>query len=392
MKTWLPSIIVVDDDICVAQTIAAMANSFGVQATAVRSASHLFELWRALAADAVIIDLQMPGSDGLDVIRQLGEMGRAQVILSSGCDARILEAARHAAHNNGLTVVGILPKPVRRRTLKRVLESIHKSDGQRSAPKNCKSTSLIERGDLRRALSDGQIRPYFQPKLRLCNRSIHGFEALARWDHPDVGLIMPDVFLPHVEVHGLTRAMTEAVMGQAIAFLSRLPARELTMAVNVSMSVCSESSFPEFLDKILARNGILASQLILEVTEAGSVVSCQEQIDALIRLTMKGYCLSLDDFGTGASSLERLVRIPFSELKIDRYFAREITTSARAAKLVRNLVRIGSDMDMSVTIEGIEDAATMLAAEKIGCEFGQGYHIARPMPGSKALEWMSGRA
>ena len=109
----------------------------------------------------------------------------------------------------------------------------------------------------------------------------------------------------------------------------------------------------------------------------------------MTRLRMQGFCLSIDDFGTGVASLERLVRIPFNELKIDRYFAREISASPGAEELVRNLVGIATAMNMSVTIEGIEDAATLQLSDRLGCEFGQGYHIAKPMSGAGVIEWMS---
>jgi len=164
------------------------------------------------------------------------------------------------------------------------------------------------------------------------------------------------------------------------------------MAVNVPMSICSEASFPDFLRTTLARYGLSPAHLILEVTEAGPLEISQAQIDALTRLRMQDFCLSIDDFGTGVSSLERLVRIPFNELKIDRYFARELGTSPAAEKLVRNLVRIATAMDMTVTIEGLEDESALQLSDRIGCEFGQGYHIARPMPAAKVIGWMSGRA
>lgn len=389
MSTALPSLLILDDDPKVAATIAAMAGSVGVHAIVSHTAAEFFHEWKHSAPDVAIIDLQMPGRDGLDVIRQLGETGGAQVILSSGYGSRVLEAARHAARNNGLTVVGILPKPVRRNALKKLLEDVQISCSTQAKPQSFDASSAFQPIALESALSDGQICPYYQPKLRLRDRTIHGFEALARWEHPEMGLIEPGVFLPHMETHGLSRQMTEVMFSQAGEFLSELSCTDLTMAVNVPMNICSETSFQDFLKKVLADNGLSPAHLILEVTEEGPLEVSQKRIDALTRLRMQGFYLSLDDFGTGVSSLERLVRIPFNELKIDRYFVREISTSPEAEKLVRNLVRIATAMDMSVTIEGLEDAEAVLLAEKIGCEFGQGYHFAKPMPGSMVREWMA---
>lgn len=388
----LPSVLVLDDDPDVAETMLTLARSIGSQARMTQTAIDFFREWELCAADVAIIDLQMPGLDGLDVIRQLGKIGRASVILCSGCDTRVLEAARHAARNSGLDVVGILPKPVRRSALKKLLEGVHVQGAGKKGTASFEQASQIDAHALRLALNTGQICPYFQPKLRLRCGTLHGFEALARWEHPDLGLIQPDVFIPLAETFGLTRELTERIVDASLGFLSRLSGTELTMAVNVPMSICSEASFPDFLRTTLARYGLSPAHLILEVTEAGPLEISQAQIDALTRLRMQDFCLSIDDFGTGVSSLERLVRIPFNELKIDRYFARELGTSPAAEKLVRNLVRIATAMDMTVTIEGLEDESALQLSDRIGCEFGQGYHIARPMPAAKVIGWMSGRA
>jgi len=385
----LPSVLVLDDDPDVAETIAAIARSVGAPARISFTASEFFDEWEVSAADVAIIDLQMPGRDGFDVIRHLGAVGGTQVILSSGCEPRILEAARHAARNSGLTVVGTLPKPVRRHALKTFLESIQTRSEAKFGQCSFDESNVINADTLKTALYNRQIRPYFQPKLRLHDRTIHGFEALVRLEHPELGLIQPDMFLPHVETHGLLRQMTDVVISQAVEFMSQLSDTSLTMAVNVPMTICSKPTFPDFLRNVLTRHNLSPGHLILEVTETGPLEMSQKQIDALTRLRMQGFYLSIDDFGTGVSSLERLVRIPFNELKIDRYFVREITTSPGAEKLVRNLVRIAAAMDMAVTIEGIEDAATMLLSEKLGCDFGQGYHIGKPMPGSTVLTWIS---
>lgn len=385
----LPSVLVLDDDPDVAETLAAMVGSIGANARVSHTAADFFHAWIRSPADVAIIDLQMPGRDGLDVIHQLGAIGSAQVILSSGCDARILDAARHAASNNGLTVVGVLPKPVRRHALRKLLESVQIRNGTPARQVLPDPTSRIDIRALRKALLDRQIRPFFQPKVRLRDHKVHGFEALARWEHPELGLIQPDVFLPLIETHGLARQMTEVVISQAARFLSQMPDTGLTMAVNVSTHVCSEASFPDFLRMVIGQNDLSPARLILEITEAGPLEISQTQIDVLTRLRMQGFGLSIDDFGTGVSSLERLVRIPFNELKIDRYFAREISTSPGAEKLVRNLVRIATALEMTVTIEGIEDAETMLLSERLGCEFAQGFHIAAPMPGCMVRGWMA---
>lgn len=383
------SVFVLDDDPLVAKTLATMANLSGAQTRIAHSAAEFFQEWAREPADVAIVDLQMPDRDGLDVMRQLGALGSAQVILSSGCDPRILEAARHVARDSGLSVIGVLPKPTRRSVLKALLEKVIPTKDIIIEIKTEKATIVINEDKLQAALSQSQIRPYFQPLIRLSDRSVYGFEALARWDHPDLGAIGPDQFIPVAEAHGLLWQITETMIDNALAFLAQIGDRATVMAVNVPTDLCAQSSFPEFLTSMLARHVLTPDRLIIEVTETGPLGLTQDHIDALTRLRMHGFNLSIDDFGTGVSSLERLVRIPFNELKIDRYFVQEITTSPEAENLVQNLVQIARSMGMAVVIEGVEDAAAMDLAQDLGCSYAQGYHIAKPMPATQALDWLA---
>lgn len=387
-----PSVLLLDDDPLVAETLSMMARSFGARVRVSLSAAEFFQQWDLSAPDVAIIDLQMPGQDGLGVIRQLGTIARAQVILSSGSSSRVLDAACHAMRDSGLIVVGVLPKPVRRAELKKLLAAVQTRNGTTAGSSQQQPSPIMDIDAVRGAMTEGQIHPHFQPKLRLRDGVLDGFEALARLEHPELGLISPDVFLPLIHAHGLIWQLTELMVNESLELLSQLPQSGLTMAVNVPLSVCAEASFAEFLRSTLAKYDLQPADMIVELTEAGPIEIAQGQIDALTRLRMQGFGLSIDDFGTGASSIERLVRIPFSEMKIDRYFVKQISTSAAAEQLVKNMVQIASAMEMSVTIEGIEDAETMRLAERLGIDLGQGYYIARPIAKNDLSSWMTGHA
>lgn len=390
-EAGLPSVLVLDDEVDVADTLAAMVRSLGGAAHTSNTAAGFFAAWENLAPDIAIIDLQIPDRDGLDVLRELGSRGAAQVILSSGFDIRVLEAARQAAQASGLDVLGILPKPARRAVLRKLLNEAKFPSGALDSAKRSDAPFVPDRATLHEAITSGRISPHFQPKLRLRDRTLFGFEALARWDDPKLGMIFPDTFIPLVAMHGLDQEFAEKIFDQAVAFLCRLAMPNLTVSVNVPMHVCADASFAHFLQNLLVHYDIEHERLILEITEAGPVALSQEQVDALTRLRMLGFQLSIDDFGTGVSTLERLVRIPFNELKIDRRFTRDICNLPRAEQLVRHLVGIAKSMGMSTTIEGVEDARTMDLAGRIGCEFAQGYYIAKPMPEAKTQEWIAGR-
>ncbi len=383
------SIIVLDDEPDVAETIVAMLCSLGHDARCTFTSDSFFRDLERNHADLAIIDLMMPGEDGLEVMRKISMNHDLRILLTSGYDTRVLDSARLSARSHGLEVIGILPKPVRRSVLKQALVDIQPqaTNPSRLAPLPVRLNLSAEM--LRTALAEGQIVPYFQPKIRLTDGSLCGFEALARWDHPELGLIPPLDFLPVVAEAGLDLELFETMLEQALHSLAELARPDFAVSVNVPMRLCERPDFLDLLTQAITTHGLTPSHLMLEVTEAGPNKISLEAVDALTRLRLNGFALSIDDFGTGSSSLERLVRIPFDELKIDRYFARDIASSSRGTGVVRNLVQWGKTLGMSITIEGIEDEAGMTMSRDLGCDVIQGYHVSPPVPLDTLRSWVA---
>ncbi len=386
-QSGYPSVLVLDDQNDVAATIANLVGSLGGIARTSDSAESFFHQWEKDPPDVSIIDLKMPQRDGLDVLHELGSRSNAQVILVSGFDLSVLRAARQAAQANGLHVIGVLTKPVRRSELAKLLSEAQSGLKTGLTTKSNVAPHDISIEALTDALRHGRIVPYFQPKIRLRDRTITGFEALARWQQPDGSIIPPTSFIPLLTTAGLDLEFIEEILQKSLVFLSSIGKPHLTMAINVPMHVCSDANFARTLQDVLSEHHVENDRITIELTEAGPSEILQPQIDMLTRLRMDGFRLSIDDFGTGVSSLERLVRIPFNELKIDRQFARDICQAPRAQQLVRHLVGIARSMEMSTTIEGVENSSTLELAALLGCEYAQGYHIGEPMPDSDAREW-----
>ena len=387
IQSGYPSVLVLDDQDDVATTIANLVGSLGGVARTSESAESFFCQWEKDPPDVSIIDLKMPQRDGLDVLRELGSRSNAQVILVSGLDLSVLGAARQAAQASGLHVLGVLTKPVRRSELAKLLSAARSGLKIGNTNKSTVAPHDVSIEALTDALKHGRIVPYFQPKICLRDQTLNGFEALARWQQPDGSIIPPTSFIPLLTTAGLDLEFIETILQKSLSFLGSLGNSNLTMAINVPMHVCSDAGFARTLQNVLSEYHVENDRIVIELTEAGPSEILQPQIDMLTRLRMDGFKLSIDDFGTGVSSLERLVRIPFNELKIDRQFARDICQEPRVQQLVRHLVGIARSMEMSTTIEGVENSATLELAASLGCEFAQGYHIAKPMPASDAREW-----
>jgi diguanylate cyclase (GGDEF)-like protein len=234
--------------------------------------------------------------------------------------------------------------------------------------------------ELRQAITRGEIEPHFQPLVRLPSGELLGFEALARWRHPERGLLPPAEFIGLAESSGLIEPLGLALL-RAVCLEARNWPGQLSLAVNLSaVQLCDRDLAPRILG-ILDDIGFDSHRLELEVTET-AVAACLETARASIRmLRSHGVRIALDDFGTGHASLLSLRSLPFDKIKIDRSFTSE---GADAAKIVAAIVGLGQSLGLRTTAEGIEDAACARRMRELGCDYGQGFLFGKPMPASDA--------
>jgi diguanylate cyclase (GGDEF)-like protein len=238
-------------------------------------------------------------------------------------------------------------------------------------------------GDLRRALdTTGEITLHYQPKIDIDGGMLAGVEALARWQHPTKGAVSPGEFIPVLEATTLIHKFTHQVLTQALTqartWLDQ--GHRVPVAVNVSTRSLLDTGFPDRVAILLEQSGVPGDQLGIEVTENSIMSDPDTAIDALHRLRALGVKISVDDYGTGYSSMTYLRLLPLDELKIDRSFVLGMNTDRGNRALVASTVELGHNLGLTVVAEGIEDASTLTALGEIGCDLAQGYHLARPMP------------
>jgi EAL domain-containing protein (putative c-di-GMP-specific phosphodiesterase class I) len=216
-----------------------------------------------------------------------------------------------------------------------------------------------------------------------------GVEALVRWQHPVDGLVYPGRFIAVAEAHSLIDGLTRAVLRQALAQSRRWRGTGLALrvAVNVSMDNLARLDFPEFVQSEILRHGVPPTDLLLEVTESRLMVDARASMDILTRLRLKQVGLSIDDFGTGHSSLAQLRDIPFDELKIDRGFVHGICDHATQRAIFTASLEMAHQLGMKVVAEGVEDRSHWDFVRAAGCDVAQGYFIARPMPADALAAW-----
>jgi diguanylate cyclase (GGDEF)-like protein len=246
---------------------------------------------------------------------------------------------------------------------------------------------------LRSGIADGQLVLHYQPKLALATGAVEGVEALVRWQHPSRGLLFPDAFIELAESAGLMSRLTSAVVDMALAQCRRWAddGSLLTVAVNVSPSNLVDEEFPTEVAALLLRHHLPPSVLVLEVTESILMEDRERAVRVLTRLREAGVGVSIDDYGTGYSSLAYLAALPVTELKLDRVFIGAMTGSSRAASIVTSTLQLAHALDLTLVAEGAEDQETVNALAMLGCDVVQGYHLSRPLPPEQLWTWLEER-
>jgi diguanylate cyclase (GGDEF)-like protein/PAS domain S-box-containing protein len=252
-------------------------------------------------------------------------------------------------------------------------------------------TRLSVAGDLRRAIGENELFLVYQPKLSLKTGSVNGAEALVRWRHPQRGVVMPDEFIPVAQQTSLIRPLTQHVLREALRQTAewRAAGLELSMAVNLSTRNLLDVELPGDVGRLLAETGVPAAALVLEITESALIADPVHVRAVLDQLAGMGVQLSIDDFGTGYSSLSYLKRLPVHEIKIDRSFVLNLTTSEEDAIIVRSTIDLATNLGLRVVAEGVESAEVLGYLRATGCDVAQGYHLGRPMTGTEFTGWLA---
>jgi len=354
--------------------------------------------------DVVLLDLMMPGVDGIEVLRNLAEKkSTARVVLISGYDQSVLHSAERLAYDYGLKLEGQFTKPISIDALTELLATIlskiccENIESVNATPVLIKPSKIASfqptKDDLLSGIKNKEFMLHYQPQINMVNGELSGVEALVRWQHPVHGLIFPDSFIQLSENTGVIGQLTEEVTNLAVAQIERWRRQgaEIKVSVNISAQNITTLNLPEQLNELMARHKISPSMLVLEVTESALMGNLTLSLDILTRLRLKGIHLSIDDFGTGFSSLSQLHKIPFTELKIDQSFVADMDKNSDSYAIVETCIMLGHKLHMEVVAEGIEDQTIWNLLVEMGCDVAQGYFIAKPMSANKLIDWNNNR-
>ena len=377
---------------------SASQRAFAVDLLRTLGAAEVFEAGNGVEALAILeretvelvfCDLEMPHMDGMALIGEMAARSiRPPVVILSSHEPVVLESVRHMAMTYGMAFSDVIPKPLSREKIVQILGNPAFQAGPATRPPSPRpSFSEIE---IRRALKRGEFECFHQPQITMQGARLSGAEALARWRHPDLGILGPGAFLPQIEKNPevmarFTLQILEQVARQWHAWSKA--GLDIELSLNLSATSLGMAGFADRIMEAAALHNMPASALVLEITESASVSNLGHTLANLARLRMRGFKLSIDDFGTGYATYAQLERIPFTELKIDISITRELPGSRRHTILAKSLLQLAKDFQLRTVAEGIETQACWDTLKSLGCDRGQGYFLGRPMPGDQLPDW-----
>ena len=363
-------LVVIDDEPMICEFVADVASAYGFEIRSCSGLGPFDELFMNFKPSMVLLDLNMPGQDGIEVLRYFERIGtQAGVVLMSGEGDRVLESALRLGRDLGLNMLGFMEKPLELGLLEQVLYS------------NWHGQWTVNERELSDALDRGEYINHYQPRVHRdpdgswCIRDV---EALVRWQHPRYGLLQPEHFIHQAEGLPLIGQLTDRIFQRAIRDARRWleqDSLDVGVSINLPTTQLGDLGLPDRLSEMVQASGLAPSRITLEVTERGTMRDPAAASEILTRCRLKQFNLAMDDFGTGCSSLTNLAQLPFSELKIDKSFTSNIQHSSSDRAIVRSCIALAHSLGLKVCAEGVETADVFNLLDRLGCDAMQGYWI-----------------
>jgi EAL domain-containing protein (putative c-di-GMP-specific phosphodiesterase class I) len=374
-------LLVIDDDQPFRNFVRRVSEAAGFATVLTADPSEFQERIRSRKPSVIVMDLNMPGRDGIELMRDLAEAkSNAKIVIVSGADEKILESAKRLGLQRGLTIAGILQKPTRAACLRDMLERLREVDRPLLA------------GALAHAIANDDLVLEYQPKLDCVSGTVGGVEALVRWQHPTRGVLPPDQFIPLSEQGSLSHDLLDWVVRKATLQCAAWHHKGLPLgiAVNFSARNLERIDVPDIIANHCQDAELPAEFLTIEITETTAMSDPIRAMDVLTRLRLKGFSLSIDDFGTGFTSLVQLQRLPISELKIDKSFVSQIDRNSNSRIIVEALIAMSHKLGLKVVAEGVESEKIRSLIVEMGVDILQGYAISRPTSADRIAELVQG--
>ena len=365
-------LLILDTDPQSLAALRAVAGSLGCDRVEADSADSLQAILSTHHPTIAVLAMDAFDVDGLDMLRILAQgTNQPATLLIGTVHARVLTGARRIAEAHGLRVIGAAARPIAPLAIEQLLMPY------------LKNAPPISLGELERALIEHELIVEYLPKIdiRTDQLRMQGVEALVRWQHPRRGLLYPSHFLGPMEDHELVARLTDFVMTEAVRQASqwRTLGLPLEIVVNLSPKLIRDREFPERVAVLLREYEVPAQQVVFDVTEASSIEDRDLMLDVFTRLRILGVGLSLDNFGTGVSSLTEIYRMPFSEIKVDQALIADVAREREAMLIVRAIANLAHTLELVVCAEGVETSELLSFTRSVNFDTAQGRFFSGPV-------------
>ena len=381
-------VLVLEDDANHIEIASTTLRKLGVtRIMSCMDANQALTMIRTYNPDLLLCDLHLHGMDGITFLRLVAEHGYSgSVILLSSVDHNLLKAAESLVKAYGLNLLAALKKPLLPDVLELALAHQRHSRPERV---QYKKEAVLTIAELQQGIADDCIEVYYQPKVSVFNKQVVGAECLARWRHHERGIIGPGSFVPVMEAHGMIDVLTHEILKKGSQQLGQWlkEGHDFKLSVNVSMDDLDQLDLPEEFERIVSNAGVEPNRITLELTESRLMENLTVSLEILTRLRLKGFGLSIDDFGTGFSTMENLKQLPVTELKVDRAFVNGATKDEAARAILGSSIQLGKIFRLNLVAEGVEKQQDWDLIAGSGCDEVQGYFIARPMAAQEFIDW-----
>lgn len=325
----------------------------------------------------VLIDLNMAGMDGVQFIDRLARQHRPPTLaIVSACVRRIIDSVALMAREKGLAVLGSFSKPFTAQHALQLADQLCQNRLQ-TAPRLPETGPALDRATLEQALHLGDLQAWFQPKQSLTTGRFVGAEALARWQHPQFGCLLPGVFLSAIRQLGLDKALLRRILQDSLQGHLHWAQQgfRVPVSINLPTHFLDDPDLPDELEEMVLTTGVAPPEVTFELLEDETPALEGQYYMGASRLRLKGFGLAQDDFGRGYSSMYSLISTPFTELKIDRAFVGGAANDESQAAALRSSVQLGRQLGLQVTAEGVETSSDLEFLRRIGCHCAQGFLI-----------------
>lgn len=381
-------ILILDDEPEIGLFLGRIAATVGFTSESVSSYDEFQAKLNEFSPTCVMMDLQMPDVDGIEILRFLAKTGcQSDIVIMSGFDHKVIDSARQLGQERGLRITDTIQKPFRADHVISILEGLRQTE------------IVIDADGISHAMAQRQFELYYLPTLNLAapnakapgGYDLIGFEGLLRWNHPTRGILPPAEFLPIAEDAAMMDQMSEMVFGLALKTQQKLGSAGVSVPLSINMSPSNlyDAGLPDIFGERCREAGVAPGTIVIELTETAAMRDPMTSMDFLTQLRSKGFGLSVDDFGTGFSSLVQLQKLPFSELKIDRSFISDCDKSEQSRTLVKSMIDIAKNLGLSSTAEGVESDAEVDFLRSCGCDSAQGFLFSEAVPYDRLAKWIA---